>query len=198
MALLLDFPDLPSQERIVSLYENFSTTLNTHIFLNQFPLGQSCSDVTTPPLRLAVACLASMHARPPDNESRHLFLAALDLWAFMTEVDNREARSLDMLMAVSYRDPKTSTDFHLICYTPLSQIIILSLFGVMTSDSAIDGKLGVMICSSLTVSVPSQLSQRRFVDSGQISRRMRLHDPEQTHSHKQLPSLLGSRISTHR
>jgi hypothetical protein len=101
MALLLDFPEIPSQERITSLCGDFSTIMKSHVFLNQLPVGQNCTDLTTtPPLRLAVACLASMHAKAAGNESRHLFLAALDLWGFMTEVDNREARSLDMVMAV--------------------------------------------------------------------------------------------------
>ncbi|KIW27411.1 uncharacterized protein PV07_07149 [Cladophialophora immunda] len=153
MALLLDFPEIPSQERITSLCDDFSTIMKSHVFLNQLPLAQYCTDLTTPPLRLAVACLASMHGKAPGNESRHLFLAALDLWAFMTEVDNREARSLDMLMAT----------------------ILLNFFGVMTTDKAIGGKMRILVCSSLT-----------------ISRRMRLHDPEQ------LQTLLGSRISPHR
>ncbi len=69
--------------------------------MNTLPLGQPLQDLTGPPFRLAVACLGSMQLRCPEKESKDLFLAGIDLWAAMTEIDNREARSLEMLLAVS-------------------------------------------------------------------------------------------------
>ena len=52
------------------------------------------------PLRLAIACLASAYLRKSEVEGRDLFTAGMNLWSVIVEVDNREARSLEMLLAV--------------------------------------------------------------------------------------------------
>ena len=52
------------------------------------------------PLRLAIAGVASAYQRKSETEGRDLFMAGMNLWSVIIEVDNREARSLEMLLAV--------------------------------------------------------------------------------------------------
>lgn len=68
--------------------------------ISLLPLPPVSREQIVPPLRLAMACLASLHIGRDDAESRHLFLASLSLWGAMLEIDNREARSPEMLMGV--------------------------------------------------------------------------------------------------
>ena len=52
------------------------------------------------PLALAYSCLASIHARNVAEQSKDLFLASRCLLGALMEIDNRESRSPDLLLAV--------------------------------------------------------------------------------------------------
>ncbi|KAK5064916.1 hypothetical protein LTR84_000750 [Exophiala bonariae] len=63
------------------------------------PLPPPSREIITPPLRLAQACLGSVYTQKGSEEARNLFHAGASLWAVIVEVDNSEARSLEMLVA---------------------------------------------------------------------------------------------------
>lgn len=68
------------------------------------PLPPPSREIITPPLRLAQACLGSVYTQTQkgSEEARNLFHAGASLWAVIVEVDNSEARSHEMLVAVSH------------------------------------------------------------------------------------------------
>ena len=101
MSWILDFPEIPSQYQMGHLREAFLSSYANHTFLGALPLAQPLRDFTVPPFRLAVACLGALQSGQPEKEARNLCSAGINLWAAMTEIDNREARSLEMLLSVS-------------------------------------------------------------------------------------------------
>jgi hypothetical protein len=58
-----------------------------------------CESATTP-LRLAVGCVTAIHLRRDEAEAEHLFSASRALIGAIMEIDNRESRSPDLLVAV--------------------------------------------------------------------------------------------------
>ena len=82
------------------LSEIFLERCSEHAFLNRLLVTKPFCEPVAPPLRLAIACVASVQARHGAAEARDLFLASRALMGFSMEVDNREARSLDLLMTV--------------------------------------------------------------------------------------------------
>ena len=76
----------------------------------------SSKELSPPYLRLSLACLASCLSSSPEvsatlsershasraDAARSLFLAGLKMWGVMLEVDNREARKVETVMAVSF------------------------------------------------------------------------------------------------
>ena len=97
------------------------------------------------PLRLAVACIASACQRKSETEGRHLFLAGMSLWSTILEVDNREARSPEMLLAVCTRSPRRTArlTFH--------EGALLIVYGTMTATEAVWKRTTVLSSSSMTV-----------------------------------------------
>ena len=81
-------------------HQTFLTHCCDHAFFNGFPRLLSAPETIAIPLRLAIACLASVQGRKNENEGQNLFMAGMSLWAVLLEVDNREAQSLEMLLAV--------------------------------------------------------------------------------------------------
>ena len=66
-------------------------------------LPQPPNQPRPPHLRFAVACLACVmrsDAHDSDEIAKILFDAGMRLWIVMSEVDNREARTLDTISAV--------------------------------------------------------------------------------------------------
>jgi hypothetical protein len=51
-------------------------------------------------LTLAISCLASVNVHHDTAQARNLFLASRYLLGVIMEIDNRESRSADLLMAV--------------------------------------------------------------------------------------------------
>ncbi|KAL6241049.1 hypothetical protein RBB50_011952 [Rhinocladiella similis] len=130
VVLFSDFPEISCEDNLSHLHDIFYKSCTRHMFLENLFLTQPAREPVPSPFSLSAACLASMHARRWDQESRNLFRAGIALLEVIAEVDNREARSFEMLMTM----------------------IFLGMYGVMAIDGAIEQQVGLLICSSLTVS----------------------------------------------
>ena len=107
VALLSDVPALPSDDDLTALASSFSVTFRRHLFLNTLKFDWSASGTPPPPyLELALAYLAAACEYRSRREeqfailSSNVFRCGVSLWPVMVEVDNRQARSIDALIAV--------------------------------------------------------------------------------------------------
>lgn len=114
MVMLSDVPTIPPEDTLARLQEAFFTSFNQHIFIKTVDIA-NCSSAQLPPyLQLALACLGSINApstgsigyvmaleTPEAEVSVGLFVAGVNLWSVMLEVDNREARLFEAVIAVS-------------------------------------------------------------------------------------------------
>ena len=109
MILLSKVPTLPSDDDLDCLRRSFSFNFGRHIFVKDFePASYSVNGLTPPYLQLALACIASVFSGSVDSGARKavssdLFIAGVNVWAVMLEVDNREARSSKAVVAVRLR-----------------------------------------------------------------------------------------------
>jgi hypothetical protein len=113
MIMLSGLPPLPPAEEIASLQASFFTSFKTHIFLNTIQIFGASQELVPPYLELACACVASAGSqlsyqrRVQQNSTScspityNLFLIGSRLWSVMLEVDNREARLIEAVVAVS-------------------------------------------------------------------------------------------------
>ena len=105
------FPRLPGQDELMQSHQVFLTHCCDHAFFTGLArLFPSAAQVAMP-LRLAIACVASVCVRKSENEGEDLFVAGMKLWSVILEVDNREARSLEMLLAVRSSSPSINALF---------------------------------------------------------------------------------------
>lgn len=113
MALLSAVPAMPSEDELARLQEGFFTCFKHHIFIDTVDVVSTLS-ITPPYLQLALACISSVtsplmttNEQPngngtfPADVSTSSFVAGVHLWSVMLEVDNREARLLEAVLAVS-------------------------------------------------------------------------------------------------
>ena len=116
MAILEDLPALPGSEVLAQAQASFFTNFGHHVFLRSLAFPSPAITHMTPPyLTIALACLGVTTWRPNTavGELHHLtsaplsalasdiFIAGDGLWGVMMEVDNREARLLESVLAVS-------------------------------------------------------------------------------------------------
>ncbi|MCJ1471563.1 hypothetical protein MMC13_000203 [Lambiella insularis] len=115
LALLSDFPDMPNMAQLGVLESSFWGLSKHLVFLGTMAVPSGPKEVSPPYLRLSLACLASCLSRAAEvsgtlsewtHESRAaavraLFVAGLKIWGVMLEVDNREARKVEAVMAIS-------------------------------------------------------------------------------------------------
>jgi hypothetical protein len=110
MALLTEVPALPSSEELSRLQNTFDLVFIQHIYVRDLAIGSSQSSSTPPYLQLALACMASVFAPSLITEvarsdlpeaSANLYLAGVDVWSIMLEVQNTEARTLDAVHSVA-------------------------------------------------------------------------------------------------
>jgi hypothetical protein len=102
LALLKDFPKhVPPHDELQRRREALSVAFTGNLFLNRLPVPSPDVESITAPMRFIIGCLVG--AREPDTvaETKALFFAATGLWAAIMEIDNREARSFELLVAVS-------------------------------------------------------------------------------------------------
>jgi hypothetical protein len=118
MVLLSDVASTLPNDDLARLQAAFLTSFKQHIFINAVDVTDSTSSPLPPYLQLAIACLASVTSPLTDTSaysigtetsqsevSASLFLTGVNLWSVMLEVDNREARLLEAVVAVSSNQP---------------------------------------------------------------------------------------------
>ncbi|KAJ9641257.1 hypothetical protein H2204_002935 [Knufia peltigerae] len=115
MVLLSDVPATPSEEQLERLQGVFFTTFKQHIFMKAIDIVNSPLEILPPYLQYALACVGSMTSPDVDNvfttpngtiqadAAANLFVAGQKLWSVMLEVDNRETRLLEAVVAISRR-----------------------------------------------------------------------------------------------
>lgn len=104
MALLSDSLTMPSEDELVRLQGGFYASFKQHIFINSVDVTDT-SGIIPPYLQLALACISSVTS-PVAAMNEHqsgsgFFVTGVHLWSVMLEVDNREARLLEAVVAVS-------------------------------------------------------------------------------------------------
>lgn len=80
------------------------------------------------------------------EEARNLFSAGTSLWFVMVEVDNRLARSVEMLLAVRYLPNLLSTSLIFL------KAILLIPYGVLAATEPLQRVATAIMSSSFTVS----------------------------------------------
>ncbi len=120
MAILSGLPSLPEGDSLCQAQAEFNISFKQHVFLSGliFPTPSSIS-IVPPYLKIGLACLGTATSKNvPTNEhpghrsssgandlAADLFVAGDSLWGVMMEVDNREARLFESVLAVSAPDP---------------------------------------------------------------------------------------------
>ncbi|KAK1042990.1 hypothetical protein LTR74_018474 [Friedmanniomyces endolithicus] len=107
---------MPNDEILLQSLTSFNTSFKKHLFLDKCPLHSSMEGSLVPPyLQLAFACLACALSSEPDSaqdpsdhilsSTKHsaarLCRSGMTLWGVMMEVDNREARLVEAVLAGS-------------------------------------------------------------------------------------------------
>jgi hypothetical protein len=109
MAFLSDTLPMPPEDELLRLQGEFYTSFKQHIFINSVDVTGT-SDIIPPYLQLALACISSVTSPlAGTNENLNgsdIFLTGAHLWGVMLEVDNREARLLEAVVAVCTRISK--------------------------------------------------------------------------------------------
>ncbi|KIW19380.1 hypothetical protein PV08_03675 [Exophiala spinifera] len=143
MVLLSDVPTTPSEDQLARLQDVFYATFKQHIYMKSIDLVGSPSEMLPPYLQYAVACVGSMTSPNVDNvfttpngtiqtdAAANLFMAGANLWSVMLEVDNRETRLLEAVVAA----------------------ILLVTYGVLSSDRTVWRKSSGLFCNVVTVRV---------------------------------------------
>lgn len=114
MVLLSEHPiHYPRDDELMQLQSEFLATFKNHIFIENVYVTNPPMSALPPYLQLAISCLSlatssEMSASPLTTElgtnrveaCAALFVAGVNLWSVMLEVDNREARLLEAVVAV--------------------------------------------------------------------------------------------------
>lgn len=124
MVLLSDVSATPSEDQLERLQGVFFATFKQHIFIQAIDVVSSPSEIRPPYLQYALACVGSMTSPNVDNvfttpngtiqtdAAASLFAAGQKLWSVMLEVDNRETRLLEAVVAVSGSDQLADEHVH--------------------------------------------------------------------------------------
>jgi hypothetical protein len=100
MALLSQLPPIPEHFELLRLWEVFSEQKSNLAFLGSVPVPSKSREAVAPHLLLAAASFALV-AEGDLGRAHDVFIAAISLWSAMLEIDNREARTEETLIAVS-------------------------------------------------------------------------------------------------
>jgi hypothetical protein len=113
MVMLSDVPAIPPEHTLAQLQAVFFSSFEQHVFIKSVAVANLCSGRPPPYLQLALACLGSVAATstgstsditaresPQAEVSSDVFVAGVNLWSVMLEVDNRESRSCAAVVAV--------------------------------------------------------------------------------------------------
>lgn len=113
MALLTEISSIPEEAEVSRLQSSFFTSFKQHIYLAAIDIPNTTQSLHPPYFPLTLACLSSA-VSPGTNldaydlgektsqaeVSSSLFIAGFSLWCVVLEVDNRETRFLEAVVAV--------------------------------------------------------------------------------------------------
>src|ERR1700761_2420289 len=113
MVLLSDAPTIPSEDELAQLQSAFSASFGRHILLDTLDALGPTQASMPPYFKFTLACLSSATSSVisvgdhmnvitalQSEASLPLFFASINLLSVMLEVDNREARLLEAVIAV--------------------------------------------------------------------------------------------------
>jgi hypothetical protein len=99
VALLSDIPAIPEHFELLRLWQRFLDQRKVMPFLNNVPIPSRSEDSITPHLLLSAAPFALL-MEGDQQRARDTFVAAVSVWSALIEIDNRESRTEDSLIAV--------------------------------------------------------------------------------------------------
>ncbi|KIW92099.1 uncharacterized protein Z519_07083 [Cladophialophora bantiana CBS 173.52] len=143
VVMLSEVPIILPEEEMAQLQQLFFASFN-HIFINAVDVANWPSNPLPPYLQYALACLGAAapaqasntgtytvaNGTDPADVAAGLFIAGARLWSVMLEVDNREARMLEAVIAAS----------------------LLITYGVLSTDRAYWRMSSVLLCNVVTIS----------------------------------------------
>lgn len=88
-----------------------------------------------------------MHDRRDDKKTKDLFFAASGLWGAIMETDNREARSVELLVTVGLNASTPCSERLTQCF----QAVLAATYGAVSGDDAVRHRSNLLLCSSFTV-----------------------------------------------
>jgi hypothetical protein len=95
------FPEVPSEVTVRSFIEAFRTRVHPSMpFLSQIPLQSFCAANMPEYMTYAMAAVGAVKGMTDSSTSHALWSTANILIASTLEVDNREARKVDLINAV--------------------------------------------------------------------------------------------------
>jgi hypothetical protein len=113
MVLLSDAPTIPSEDELAQLQSIFPASFGRHILLDALDVLDPTQASMPPYFKIALACLSSATSSVTSaaghmngittlqpEASSALFFASINLLSVMLEVDNREARLIEAVVAV--------------------------------------------------------------------------------------------------
>lgn len=143
MVLLSNVPTIPDDSELDWLDLSFPTTFKRHILVNQFATVGETAGLLPPYLQIARACIAYASFSSEEKQARAttdgielanagdaLFTAGAHLWAVMLEVDNREARMLEAVVAA----------------------VLLVTYGLFSNERRVRKKSAGLLCNVVTIS----------------------------------------------
>jgi hypothetical protein len=165
LSLLTELPTIPEHFELARLRQNFAKHRVNVSFLASIPL-ELTRETIPPHLLLTMASFAAIFEHDP-NRSRDLFLAAIRMWCTMSEIDNRETRTDEILLAVCV------ACMLLLQSSDCDQGVLLSVYGAVDSDLSVWRWTRMVLYGVATVSVQNDFDPRLTF---QIARRRRLHE----------------------
>lgn len=165
MVLLSDVPEIPSEEELERLGAVFFTSFKQHILLAAVDMADSFSNLLPPYLQLAIACLGSAISCSQDinvsptatdtihgEESANIFFTGVNLWSVMLEVDNRETRLLEAVVAVSFVHSNCPATTERLVLTRSFQASLFVTYGNLSANRDVRRKSSGVLCNVVTVS----------------------------------------------
>ncbi|KIW98743.1 uncharacterized protein Z519_00406 [Cladophialophora bantiana CBS 173.52] len=141
VVMLSDIPTLPPEETLARLEASFFDSFEQHVFLNSVRILNWCSGRQPLYFQVALACLGSITSTSSISDivasgtsraelSAGLFIAGVNIWIVMLEVDNRESRLCEAVITAA----------------------LLCTYGTLSADSKHRENVSGILCNLATMS----------------------------------------------